>query len=955
MGKQIVYCGGCGRSLYEDDFARGKAHTVDNRPFCAGCRPLSGPPPSSTSLKALPWASESSSGKHASARKTARIPVVPTPSTTRRIHAPSQPSRSKTPFLVGGSLAAIALVVLLVFAVAGGSSPPPPSVTEAPPPPIAPAPAERAVPRAATPRPAPAPAADPASAVKDLEAFAASSSDPDAILQRCDEVRAAVRGTPSEARLRAIEEAAREQKKSRDRDRQVTSSIEQARRIIQSQHLAERKEEVQGLLRAARDIAGPRREEVERVLADMEKRLKEPAPPPAPPPEPMAVTGVTLMNAESDLPIAGFDPMPAWTVLNLAALPTRQLNVRANTTPGTLGSVKFEMNGAVFGVEDEGPYALARDSAGDYWPWTPAPGTYTLTVTPYAGPKAAGAAGTPVTVTFEVVDPVAAGGRPTVSFQDGVSPTPAYEGTRDAMIFEGAPDKNHGASTACRVSADDPPGQKKQRCTLLKWDLASIPPGSVVQSASLTLVGTDRSYAFDLFEMKRPWVERQVTWNESAQGKPWETPGAKGRQDCGSVSLGQVKFKTANTSAAFELNAAAVAAVQSWVDDPSTNFGFMIAGDKKDDLDFASREHVSAASRPKLTVVFSKGTGTAAKAAAGAHELEVTGLITQWLALGPFGNRKDPDGMWDHDLLGTEQGHVPAPGLEVATREGTRVRWTAASAPEGDLLFNKIEPWGLSGRTREPAIAFAACWLEAEAETKVKFRVNADHGFKIWHDHAPGGNRVGAFPLSGNPETYTRTLNAGRNLFLVKVSSIGDGFGLRVRVTTLQDPRVRAPGVRVWTGAPGSATVAAPARKVLFADDFDRSPVKFQNGTVVDGGVNGSKGYAFTKSAHFERRFAINPSVTVRFKIKPLFEVKGLCVIMFVPKVNDNCWYHVRNAKKDQWTAVEYRAADARVGWRMDGASPEGGTAENLKIYFDPGAAAGTVLIDDFEIFEEGK
>ena len=40
MGNPIVYCGGCGRSLREDDFTKGKAHTVDNRPYCTGCKPM---------------------------------------------------------------------------------------------------------------------------------------------------------------------------------------------------------------------------------------------------------------------------------------------------------------------------------------------------------------------------------------------------------------------------------------------------------------------------------------------------------------------------------------------------------------------------------------------------------------------------------------------------------------------------------------------------------------------------------------------------------------------------------------------------------------------------------------------------------------------------------------------------------------------------------------------------
>jgi hypothetical protein len=43
MGKEIVYCDGCGNILREKEFARGLAHTLDNRHFCVRCRPLATP------------------------------------------------------------------------------------------------------------------------------------------------------------------------------------------------------------------------------------------------------------------------------------------------------------------------------------------------------------------------------------------------------------------------------------------------------------------------------------------------------------------------------------------------------------------------------------------------------------------------------------------------------------------------------------------------------------------------------------------------------------------------------------------------------------------------------------------------------------------------------------------------------------------------------------------------
>ena len=56
------------------------------------------------------------------------------------------------------------------------------------------------------------------------------------------------------------------------------------------------------------------------------------------------------------------------------------------------------------------------------------------------------------------------------------------------------------------------------------------------------------------------------------------------------------------------LNAAGLTVVQGWVNNPATNFGFILqdyANTIKDDLAFSSREATIAANRPQLLVVYS--------------------------------------------------------------------------------------------------------------------------------------------------------------------------------------------------------------------------------------------------------------------------------------------------------------------------------------------------------------
>jgi hypothetical protein len=91
--------------------------------------------------------------------------------------------------------------------------------------------------------------------------------------------------------------------------------------------------------------------------------------------------------------------------VRLAALPTRRLNVRADTDPAAVGSVRFGLDGdPAYRTENVAPYALAGDTSGDYAPWTPAPGAHSVVAVPYTGPGATGTAGPPLTVSFTVTE-----------------------------------------------------------------------------------------------------------------------------------------------------------------------------------------------------------------------------------------------------------------------------------------------------------------------------------------------------------------------------------------------------------------------------------------------------------------------------------------------------------------------------------------------------------------------
>ena len=120
----------------------------------------------------------------------------------------------------------------------------------------------------------------------------------------------------------------------------------------------------------------------------------------------------------------------------------------------------------------------------------------------------------------------------TVSLQNGVD---GYNGTTDTRIRSDFPTVNFGGST--KLELDGNPDQ----VTLLKWDVSGIPPGAVVDSASVTVNVINTSLAeFEFYEALVAWNEQNATFEQAGIGQPWQLPGAAGAADRGSEILGSI-------------------------------------------------------------------------------------------------------------------------------------------------------------------------------------------------------------------------------------------------------------------------------------------------------------------------------------------------------------------------------------------------------------------------------
>lgn len=157
-------------------------------------------------------------------------------------------------------------------------------------------------------------------------------------------------------------------------------------------------------------------------------------------------------------------------------------------------------------------------------------------------------------------------------------------------------DVNFSNMPACEVSRAVPSGE---RACLLRWNTSSIPSGSLVTRV-VPSFGTAPTPVrrWDLYPLRRPWVENQATWNVFATGSNWQKPGAWGSSDAGS-SVGYLV--PALTGPTLQVGASGYGLVQSWVDDPQTNQGALFSPSRQQ---LASTPAFTLTAAPTLRVTF---------------------------------------------------------------------------------------------------------------------------------------------------------------------------------------------------------------------------------------------------------------------------------------------------------------------------------------------------------------
>jgi hypothetical protein len=186
----------------------------------------------------------------------------------------------------------------------------------------------------------------------------------------------------------------------------------------------------------------------------------------------------------------------------------------------------------------------------------------------------------------------------TVTFREGAG---GYVGSQDTYVNSGSPAVSFGASATVLIDNNGPVQGLIRFDGIIGNGAGQIPPGSTINSASITFDVVDNAAVnaiIGFHRMLAAWTEAS-TWNSLVGG----------------VSTNDVEAQSAADAAVADPNsmgsevvADLAATVQAWASG-ATNYGWVIISNQNNDWGFRSSENGTAALRPLLTVDYTPPVG----------------------------------------------------------------------------------------------------------------------------------------------------------------------------------------------------------------------------------------------------------------------------------------------------------------------------------------------------------
>ena len=273
MGREIVYCSQCGVRILEKDLSTGRAFTVLDKVFCAECRDQAfkqGPGPEPA--PAMAPAARPAPPAPVERKAAAAAPRVAAPARPRPGAPPMRPEgvasprpvvrkANNKPVVIGSVVGLLVIVVVIAVIFSRGQSKPTSEsgTTDV-----------KAREAAADAKLTPEQRA--AKRLDDLLTFAASQSDPKAILKRANEVEKDILSTPAETPYKAFRTKIERRIAEAEAGKKIDAMLAEAKSIFTADKEFKRYPELRDLLQKAEQLG---LEEAPDKVADVKNLRKE--------------------------------------------------------------------------------------------------------------------------------------------------------------------------------------------------------------------------------------------------------------------------------------------------------------------------------------------------------------------------------------------------------------------------------------------------------------------------------------------------------------------------------------------------------------------------------------------------------------------------------------------------------------------------------------------------------